>query len=1039
MKKHISLALSVIMLLTTLLSTSVFAAYSDVTDDLGYYEAITMLSKLNVINGYEDGTFKPDGNITRAEFTKIVTYTLGLGDLKTPPTEFSDVNDHWAKFNIKTAYDQGIINGMGDGTFAPDANVTYEQALKMVVCMLGYKTYAEQAGGYPVGYRAQAAALKITDNITGVSYDAPATRGSIAQLMYNALEVPMMTVNALGNVVSANETLLNDRLNVIKLEGILVGAEEYLTADCTNTLNLWEMSVLGKRNEGEIVIDFSEYTNSVADISKYLGKLITVYYKDIKTTNERKLVIIDDESSKNAEYHVTFDQIASFDGNKLEYYETSDSKRARDLKFSLDDVTVRYNGKMVDPNHNIVLKKTAADSDGKMVTQESSSMDIMSALREWLNPGSQFFIYGDVKLTDREADGKINDVQINDYNTIVAYKTPTTSDYRITDKLVTGNSITLNPDAVEYSFTIEKNGSQVPVTSIKAGDVVLYAKSLDGSLYTCKVSQKSIKGKITSIESADNKIYVDETEYNLGTMLEKYISTNQDGKQLTTGQSGTFYVDDYNTLVYGTIEDEKTNPYAYITTVYTSDDDSEYFLAAFIPSKASTGTTSYKLREKVKVNGKNMNAAQAASYLSGLSTDETVDGSGYYYNNNDINNSSKKDELYDGATTKLTSAAQLARLEIAADNTIAGIVTVTDDAAAYNTDGTTAITTNEDTSKIVRCKEIAKYKYTSSSFTIGNKTQFSVNSSTTIIYVPGNRSEKTEYAKKSTSSLSPTEEYNVEAYDINSSKVAGLVVIYGTSGSITEVTKTTDYSIIAEIPQVTYDADDDENKLTLSVYAGTSTTAKDWITKDANEFDDVEVGDVIQFAYDQNKRALDRVNVIQYADIKEVINGKQVDVDDHKEVFNWTEAPDDSGSVQKYKFDYRFPKAKPSGDNYFETYHSSTLGDIPYSRAAMYNVYQIQEEGSKLLVTQGGFALDENGEVKNDLYDPEDYEEISITSSTKIIRMESNEKEFSPYVEDTETALTFLDLKAAQNYGSECSKILVCSLQGRARLIVIYD
>ena len=53
--------------------------------------------------------------------------------------------------------------------------------------------------------------------------------------------------------------------------------------------------------------------------------------------------------------------------------------------------------------------------------------------------------------------------------------------------------------------------------------------------------------------------------------------------------------------------------------------------------------------------------------------------------------------------------------------------------------------------------------------------------------------------------------------------------------------------------------------------------------------------------------------------------------------------------------------------------------------------------------------------------------------------MESNEKEFSPYVEETETALTFLDLKAAQNYGSECSKILVCSLQGRARLIVIYD
>ena len=53
--------------------------------------------------------------------------------------------------------------------------------------------------------------------------------------------------------------------------------------------------------------------------------------------------------------------------------------------------------------------------------------------------------------------------------------------------------------------------------------------------------------------------------------------------------------------------------------------------------------------------------------------------------------------------------------------------------------------------------------------------------------------------------------------------------------------------------------------------------------------------------------------------------------------------------------------------------------------------------------------------------------------------MEDSRDEFSPYAQDTETNLTYLDLKAAQNYGADCSKILVCSLRGSARLIVIYE
>ncbi len=1042
MKKHISLALSIIMLLTTLMSSVAQAAFMDVTNETKYYEAITTLSKLNVINGYQDGTFKPEGNITRAEFTKIVTYTLGLGDLKTPPTEFSDVNDHWAKFNIKTAYDQGIINGMGDGTFAPDANVTYEQALKMVVCMLGYKTHAELAGGYPEGYRAQAATLKLTEDVSGLAYDAPATRGAIAQVMYNALEVGMMETNAVGNIVEADKTLLNDYLNVVKFEGIVVGVEDYVTADNTMDLNLGEMSILGKRNEGEIVIDYSDYTKSVTDISKYLGKLITVYYQELKTTGERKLMFIDDESNQNTEYQINFDQLDSFKKEYLYYYETSEAKKTSSLKFSLDDITVRYNGKMVAANDDIVLKKTTVDENGLLSTNYSDEMNLEEALTEWLDPESEFFIYGDITLTDREADGTINDIQINDYNTIVAYKTPTTTDYKISDKIITGNGLVLDPYSTNYTYTIVKNGSQIPVTSVSAGDIVLYGESLDEELYTCVVKQSTVTGTITAIDRDEDIITIDNVDYNIGEMLDLYVSTNQDGKSIETSQSGTFYVDKYNTVVYGTIAEEKSKPYAYITNTYASDDGSEQFLAAFIPSKATTGAANYKIRDRVKVNDETMSATEAVSYLKDLAQDEIAEG--IYYNNNDALNSDNKENVYGSSSTKVTNSAQIVRLDINASNEVTEIITVTTDEDDYNEDGTTAITTNEDTSKIVRCKDLAQYNYTSSSFTISNKTQFSINSSTTIIYVPADRTQKTEYAKKSTSSFTSTEKYFVEAYDINASKVAGLVILYGTSGSITDVSKTTDYSIIAKAPTLTYDEDEDENKLAISVYAGTSSAIKTWTTKSKSEFDDVEVGDVIQFAYDQNRYAQDRIDIIKFADIAEVLDGKEIEVENedgetHKEAYNWTEAPEDEDSVQTELFNYRFPKAKASSSTFYETYTSSTLGTIPYSRACMYNVYQIQEDSNKLLVTQGGFEVDEDGNVANTLYNTDDYEEITISSSTKIVRMESNRKEFSPYVEDTETAMTYLDLKAAQNFGTDCSKILVCSLRGSARLIVVYN
>ena len=112
------------------------------SDESKKNEAVTVMSALNLLKGYEDGTFGPDKTITRAEFAAVVVRMLGMEDAAAgaaTATNFTDVPaTHWAAGYVKIANQKGIIAGYGDGTFGPDDEVTYEQAIKMLVCALGY-------------------------------------------------------------------------------------------------------------------------------------------------------------------------------------------------------------------------------------------------------------------------------------------------------------------------------------------------------------------------------------------------------------------------------------------------------------------------------------------------------------------------------------------------------------------------------------------------------------------------------------------------------------------------------------------------------------------------------------------------------------------------------------------------------------------------------------------------------------------------------------------------------------------------------------
>lgn len=162
------------------------------TDLVGtkYLDAVKILNGLNILNGYPDGTFKPENPITRAEFTVIATKlaNLTVADIQSTELRFSDVaNEHWAKNFIILAYENSIISGYPDNTFKPDNNVTYQEALTILLNVMGYKWEVTKMNlDWPRGYIEMANQLNMMSQVGEVDYASRATRGDVALLTLKA-------------------------------------------------------------------------------------------------------------------------------------------------------------------------------------------------------------------------------------------------------------------------------------------------------------------------------------------------------------------------------------------------------------------------------------------------------------------------------------------------------------------------------------------------------------------------------------------------------------------------------------------------------------------------------------------------------------------------------------------------------------------------------------------------------------------------------------------------------------------------------------
>ncbi len=192
-RKTVSAVLIFILML--MLCPNAFAkSYPDIEDGTTVYKAVDYLSEIGIIDGYDDGLFRPDGEITRGEAAALLGRSIGYTeDYEVKPLPFKDVKEgYWAERFISYCFEKGLINGMEPTLYCPADRVTYAQIVKMLICASNLESEVKSTNGkWYEGYINTAENEGILENVS-ITPDNPAKRGDAAILVYNCFRLGLI-------------------------------------------------------------------------------------------------------------------------------------------------------------------------------------------------------------------------------------------------------------------------------------------------------------------------------------------------------------------------------------------------------------------------------------------------------------------------------------------------------------------------------------------------------------------------------------------------------------------------------------------------------------------------------------------------------------------------------------------------------------------------------------------------------------------------------------------------------------------------------
>ena len=470
-------------------------------------EEVKVLTDLGIITGYEDGTFKPNQIITRAEMAKLLACVAGA-DGSMVDEVFSDVPaTHWANGYINYGYTMGAIAGRGDGTFDPEGKVTFNEATKMIVSLLGYDIVAAAKGGYPKGY------LYVADNMLKLTKGIAARDGSrqtVATLLYNALEAPIMEPTSWSEgdleFTKGDRTLLKDYLEITKAEGIV-------------TETFYE-NFTDKEDTDVTIAGVGTFAANDTGAENYFGYSVIVYIND-----DDELVAIAPKNNENDTLEITFDKFENCNTtNKknyvlFEYYEDLNDEEPTTAKYS-DELVYYVNG--VEKNSYTI----DIDKDG--------------FIRYLDNDGDNIYDFAFVEeVTDEYVVKAINE-----------------KSYKITGKK---GSVTLDPEDEDQYITFIKNGEIVDFETIAEDDVLSIVELYKGNVKKVYISSETVAGRVTSTTN---------DKYKIGN--NRYHKSESCG-EIAKGDEGIFYLNYNGKIAYKEAQKVSGGNYAFVLDVDSSE------------------------------------------------------------------------------------------------------------------------------------------------------------------------------------------------------------------------------------------------------------------------------------------------------------------------------------------------------------------------------------------------------------------------------------------------------------------------------------
>jgi hypothetical protein len=447
MKKKIA---AFVLAAALVLPTSLTAFAATPTDVVGKKEqsAVEELIALGVIKGYEDGTFKPANDITRAELAKVIVIASGnegaaslMAGVK---PSFTDVKaGAWYTGYINVAATKGFVQGY-NGKFRPSDNVKFEEVVAVLVRALGYKEI-KLSGAWPYNYLLKAQDVGLFNGVD-ITAGALANRGVVAKLTSNTINSSTVVYDVNGAESFVGQT------NLIAKIGNTSSAVLSAPTVTDKKVNL---------NGTDVAVADSFLVTGGKSLAELVGHTVTV----VKTKDQTKVLAISDAQPADKIVAVENDGVA-------DVVSANGTITVKDAKAYTTAATPAYLGFQ----GNFVAKEIGTDS---------------------LAAGAKATLF-------LNADGKVQFVNVVTYSAnaqFASYEAKTSfRDARI--NLVGGGFVTIKDSA-----TVKLDGKVVAPTELKDKDVVKYVLTAGTNAAIVEATRNTVTGKVEKVKTGTNTYY----------------------------------------------------------------------------------------------------------------------------------------------------------------------------------------------------------------------------------------------------------------------------------------------------------------------------------------------------------------------------------------------------------------------------------------------------------------------------------------------------------------------------------------------------